>query len=350
MNFIAPLYKKDSKGKIRVLSISADDGTLTQISGILDGKKVTHSSICKPKNVGKANETTITQQAVNQAESLVKKKLDEGYFLSISEAETEVVILPMLAKDYKKEFKKVTYPCYIQPKLDGMRALGSENNTLTSRKGKVIETLKHLKFNHLNGTVIDGELYAHGLSFQENMKIIKKYRKGETENVKFHVYDLISSMPFIERYKLLHELTKGNDCIRLVPTLIIHNEEDLKAEHIKFVAAGYEGTIVRHSDAPYGVNKRDSQLLKYKDFIDEAYTVIDVVPSEKDPTMGVVRCWLYQWGQEFNCGMKFSHKDRAEILKNKDKYIGQTAEVRFFEFTDSGIPRFPVCHGFRLDK
>ena len=48
--------------------------------------------------------------------------------------------------------------------------------------------------------------------------------------------------------------------------------------------------------------------------------------------------------------MKFSHKEREEILTNKVDYIGKIAEVRFFEYSEDGIPRFPVCHGFRLDK
>ena len=48
--------------------------------------------------------------------------------------------------------------------------------------------------------------------------------------------------------------------------------------------------------------------------------------------------------------MKFSHKEREEMLTNKSDYIGMIAEIRFFEYTDDGIPRFPVCYGFRLDK
>jgi hypothetical protein len=48
--------------------------------------------------------------------------------------------------------------------------------------------------------------------------------------------------------------------------------------------------------------------------------------------------------------MKFSHFERKMILEMKHEYIGQMAEVRFFEYTDGGIPRFPVCVGFRLDK
>ena len=48
--------------------------------------------------------------------------------------------------------------------------------------------------------------------------------------------------------------------------------------------------------------------------------------------------------------MKFSHAEREEILINKENYIGKTAEIRFFEYTEDGIPRFPVAVGIRLDK
>ena len=75
---------------------------------------------------------------------------------------------------------------------------------------------------------------------------------------------------------------------------------------------------------------------------------MDIVPSEKNPLQGVVHC--ISGNGTFGCGMKFSHKEREEILANKDHYIGQTAEIRFFEYTDDGVPRFPVCVGFRLDK
>ena len=106
--------------------------------------------------------------------------------------------------------------------------------------------------------------------------------------------------------------------------------------------------MIRWGNEGYKVNGRSSNLLKYKDFIDIAAKVIDVVPSDKNPEQGVVHC-EYK-GNTFGCGMKFSHAEREEILTNKKKYIGKTAEIRFFEFTDQGLPRFPVCVGFRLDK
>ena len=343
------LYKKDTKGKIRKLYVYTLDGTLFQISGLLSGKLVEHSSKSTPKNVGKVNETTAQEQAVLEAKSIIAKKLDEGYFKTQQEAEDEVVILPMLAKDYKKEVKKVVYPCYVQPKLDGMRCLGSEDKML-SRKGKVLDTVDHIR-NDIGKQdyILDGELYAHGRTFQENMSLIKKYREGETEEVKYHVYDLVSDIPFTQRLKLLAHIAFNKDHIALVTTHIVKDEEEMLAFHKKFLSEGYEGTMVRWGNEGYKVNGRSSNLLKYKDFHDIVCEVVDVVSAEKDPTQGVVHCKMTN-GATFGCGMKFSHTERQEVLTNKSKYIGKMAEIRFFEYTDDGLPRFPVCYGFRLDK
>ena len=205
-----------------------------------------------------------------------------------------------------------------------------------------------------NNEFIDGELYAHGYTFQENMKATKKIRATSidgapaTSEIQYHVYDMVLPGPFIKRYNMLVQLVTDIDNIHIVPTAVIHNDEQLKEYHQKNIADGYEGTIIRHGDSGYGINKRDSQLLKYKDFIDISCNVIDVLPSDKNPEQGVVHCENDKG--TFGCGMKFSHAEREEILINKADYIGKTAEIRFFEYSEDGIPRFPVCHGFRLDK
>lgn len=137
--------------------------------------------------------------------------------------------------------------------------------------------------------------------------------------------------------------------IKIVETIKINSEEEVKNYHAKFLSEGYEGTMVRWGNEGYKVNGRSSNLLKFKDFKDESYEVIDVLPSVKNPEQGVVQCKNTK-GDTFGCGMKFSHSQREEILFNKSDYIGKMAEVRFFEYTDDGLPRFPVCVGFRLDK
>lgn len=353
MEYQKTLYKKDSKGKIRILTIGANEGQVFQTSGLLEGKKVEHVSLSKGKNIGKANETTPREQAILEAKAKIKNKLDQGYFETIEETDKEV-ILPMLAKNYEKECHKIDWEtAYVQPKLDGMRCL-KKGTELMSRKGKEITTLPHIsEIKITSPRHLDGELYAHGLSFQENMKIIKKNRP-ESINVKYHVYDMvIKDTSFSYRYNVLKKIVEGLDNIELVKTIKVKSEEQLKSLHELFISQGYEGSILRWGEDGYAVNKRSSNLLKYKDFIDQTYRVVDVEPSDKNPEQGVVIC--ESWSENglrdiFGCGMKFSHKERQEILENKSKYIGQTAEIRFFEFTDDGLPRFPVCVGFRLDK
>ena len=347
------IYKKDSSGKIRYLEISNDGHFVVQESGVIGtNSPVINRSACEAKNVGKSNATTPESQAYIEAQAKLTEKMRLGYFNSIEEAQEKGgkdFLLPMLAKDFKKEMKKVTFPCYVQPKLDGMRALGTEE-ALMSRTGKTIDTLKHIVLADLEDVVLDGELYAHGISFQENMKLIKKYRKDQTEQVKYYVYDMVIGVPFYDRHTRLAALVErmDNPNIELVPTYEVINEAQILEYHTLFISQGYEGTMVRHSDEGYAVNKRSSQLLKYKDFIDEVYEVVDVIPSEARPDQGVVVCFS-PYGN-FNCGMKFTHFERKVILSCKEEYIGQKAEVRFFEYTDGGIPRFPVCVGFRLDK
>lgn len=348
------VYKLDSKGNMRYVTIYAEDSTVVQISGIVDGTPVRNVSQCEAKNIGKTNATTPQEQAIIEAKAKIKKKLDEEYFSTIEEAKTEIYISPMLAKDFKKESKKVVYPCYVQPKLDGMRCL-KKGKVLTSRDNKVITTLKHIEdVLPYVADYLDGELYAHGKTFQENMTLIKKYRPGLTEQVKYHVYDMVlPSQSFNERYSLLKTLVKDIPCIEVVPTYIVNNKEELDKYHAQFIEEGYEGTMVRWGNEGYKVNGRSSNLLKYKDFIDETYTIVDVIPSESKPSQGVIHCKGVDnsgHGITFGCGMRFNHQEREEILTNKQDYIGKTAEIRFFEFTDDGVPRFPVCVGVRLDK
>lgn len=351
------IYKKDSAGNIRYLSITAKENMVVQESGILNtSSPVFNSSYCEGKNIGKVNETSPEEQAILEANSKITEKRRLGYFDTIEEAKKfggKDFLLPMLAKDYKKEKSKVKFPCFVQPKLDGMRALASEENGFTSRTGKKIDTLNHIVLTNFDDYILDGEVYAHGISFQENMKLIKKYRKGQTEQVKYHVYDIVMNTSFLKRQNILAKLiySLNNPNIELVPSKVVNNEEEIKHWHTIFISQGYEGTIIRHSEEGYTINKRSSQLLKYKDFLDETYTVIDVIPSEARPEQGIIVCKMNPEGMSmggiFNCGMKFSHADREEILANKENYIGRSAEVRFFEFTDGGLPRFPVCIGFR---
>jgi len=352
------IYKKDSKDKIRFLKVFAEGAFLVQQSGVVGTlNPIERRSERKGKNIGRSNETTPEEQAVLEAEAKIRNKISEGYFYTAGEAEDSNVILPMLAKPMGK-----FQPGWAQPKLDGMRSLGDCNKpTLTSRKGNPIETLDHIvKSLPLGNAILDGELYAHGKNFQQNMRLIKKYRPGETENVKYHVYDMIPdnepNMAFIDRYKLLIAIVGDNPEIEVVQTVWIETQKELDDYHAQNLLKGYEGTMMRVGNCIYKVNGRSSELLKYKNFLDAAVAIYDIVPGDKNPEHGYP---LFKWpgamhakygADILGAGVKLSHDEREQLLINRNQNIGKMAELRFFEFSENGVPRFPVMVGIRLDK
>lgn len=352
------LYKLDSKDKLRSRNIYTEWDTIIQEAWLHDWKKVISKSKSKPKNVWRSNETTAEQQAILEAESKVNKKIDSWYFDSIDGAKKgkAEVILPMLAHSYDKHSKKIdwSWDVLVQPKLDWMRALLIVNEDwvrLISRKWKNIDTMDHIRSEAINLQywIYDWELYAHWYSFQDNMRMIKKYRKWESEKVGFTVYDIIWGREWKRRTEnMLHIMNWNYKHINIITTHMISEEKHLKYYHWEFLHEWYEWTMIRHWNAWYEVNKRSYSLLKYKDFLDETYEILDVIPMENRPEQWVVVC--KSWDKTFKATPKMSHKEREELLANKKDYIGKTAEVRFFEYTDDWIPRFPVFIWVRLDK
>lgn len=347
------LYKKDSKGKVRYLKIWAEAHVLMQESGVVGTENpILHTKKIKGKNLGKSNETSDTEQATLEAKRLNTTKLREGYYETIEEAEVSDCVLPMLAKDYEKEAKKIKWGESIvieNPKLDGMRCLAfvkSGGVTLISRKGVVIENLRHIEseLSGLPDCILDGELYVHGESFQTNMSYIKKYTKGKTERISLWVYDMVSDEPYNIRLSEAVELISGLTHVKPITFTFIKSELEMLEKFEEHIKDGYEGMMVKIVDGGYKSNTRSSSLLKYKTFMDNQYKIIDVIPSDARP----------DWGKPvfegFSAGTKFPVEFKKDLLLNKNDYIGKIAEVRFFGYTDEGLPRFPVMVGIRLDK
>ena len=85
------LYKRDTKGKIRELTIEWTDtipGTRS-IAGIKDGNLVTSGwNKSEAKNEGRANATTAVQQAEKEAIADWEKKVEKEYFEDITKVDT----------------------------------------------------------------------------------------------------------------------------------------------------------------------------------------------------------------------------------------------------------------------
>lgn len=355
------LYKQDSKGRLRIWKGWTEGPAYLLATGLIDGKmNESKPVICTAKNVGRSNQTSPEAQAVLELESKYKKKLDEGYFETLEEAENNKTVLPMLA--YKYEPGRVDWDkgAYVSRKLDGHRMLAhcsKDGVTLITRKGKEYTTLKHIKkdlssvFESYGECWLDGEVYVHGQTFQENTKLIKKYREGGTDKLKYQVYDIVLADKTVkERETQLDLIFGGNtfNSVTHIQQIKVTSEEEMIKKHNEFVEEGYEGIMIKTLDRGYEIDKRSHGLLKYKKFIDQEYEVVNVVPAPKRTTHGVV-VLKHTDGREFQANLKDDWEAREELLTNKENYIGKWATIVYFEETDSGLPRFPVLHGFRVD-
>ena len=113
------LYKRDSKGKIRQWRGWVEQGQNNRYfmyveTGLLNGNKVKN----KPKIYwqGKQNRDA-KGQAIFELESKFNKKQDEGYFESMQDAQTILVVRPMLALDFNKRGHDIIYPAIGQRKV-----------------------------------------------------------------------------------------------------------------------------------------------------------------------------------------------------------------------------------------
>lgn len=364
---LPPLYHQAKTGKIHVWRVWTEGDEIVTEHGQVDGEKQIARKRATPKNVGRSNETTAEEQAALEAKSMWQKKKDQKYHLTPKEA-AELQIRPMLAQAFEDRLgKNVTFPAHIQPKLDGMRALAywdRDRVEILSRGGKSFRAIGSVE--HIakaveailpKNLILDGEVYAAGLDFQANTKLLKKYRPGESEALALHAYDLIDldslEQPWSERHQALlafsERFTPGGP-LEVVPTDVVASADEVYAQHAVYLEEGYEGAIVRLLDAPYVLGKRSNSLLKVKSFQDEEFKIIAVNDGVgKFEGCAVFRC-LTPEGREFDVTPKGSQAKRAEMYQQRDTLIGQFLKVEFFEKTNDGIPRFPVGLGVRMPE
>ena len=370
--FFEQLYSIDKNNKIVVWNIKVVNcDTHSQIitsHGQLGGKAIEHSvTVNKGKNIGKKNETTHFEQAVSEAQSKWQKKVDKGCTTSMPDTSVKIdhssnsptVLFPMLAQDFKKHHQKLSFPCFIQPKLDGYRMIWNPSTgSATTRTGKPYANTSTLLFDELKKLQcdfpLDGELYVHDPNFKfEQFGVLRKNKNFSKEDldalnrIEYHVYDVIhTNNSFDKRHRYLQTLALQNAVkIKIVPTFVCNNTADIKTFHQQFVGQGYEGSILRNSGGMYKCKYRSYDLLKNKDFDDDEF-VITGFTFEKD-TSGQnepLVVWICKTsdGNSFNVRPKGTETERKSLFKNADKYIGQKLWVKFFGYTEGNVPRFPT--------
>ena len=372
------LLSRRSDGGLQVWDLELEGNKYRVTSGMVDGKKHTNEwTECKGKNIGRANATTPEQQAALEAQALWDKKYREGYRAKESELTLTGIFEPMLAKRYEDYKDELVYPVYSQPKLDGIRCIAKRAGTFT-RTGKPHTTLAHIEaaltkvFEEYPDLVLDGEAYADKLNknFSRICSLIKRVNPTPAEliecsqHISYHVYDCKlgdTAAPFSERSRFIREHLAGLPGIIIVPTELITSKEVLDKYYESYITSGQEGQIVR-IDGAYE-NKRSKLLLKRKEFDDQEFTILGMEEGtgNRAGTVGAMHfetpkggkllsngTMVDTLGKPFKSNVKGSWEFVEELWKNRKKYLGKQATVRYFGLTPGDkIPRFPYVVAIR---
>jgi DNA ligase-1 len=271
---------------------------------------------------------------------------------------------------------------FVSRKLDGLRLIAivdnNGNSSFYSRTGKSFATLDivagGIRDLGIKNVVFDGELCLIDDNGNEDFQgIMKEIRKKDhtLQNPSYKVFDMIShdefyskkgekNKPYSIRYSNLTEVMKKNTCfcLSVLEHEQIKNDDDFNEWSGKANKNSWEGLILR-ADAPYK-GKRSKDLLKYKSFYDDEYTVVDVemgpfryVKNGAECEETMLSCVMIEHKNHIvRVGSGFSIEQRQDLYKDPNKILGKIITVQYFQESqnqDGGIslrfPTFKFLHG-----
>jgi DNA ligase-1 len=413
MNLIVPvLYKVSGTGKILEWYVSvhpcaAGNGYQIHVThGQQNGRHQTDlEAVTEGKNLGRSNETSPLQQACFQAVARWKKQLDRAYRETVEEAQkaAKAANKPMLAYKFLERGERMYFDkktgapkvdeVILQAKVDGMRCLATKEDgkvTLISRGSKAIESVPYIATELAplmnDGEVWDGELYKHGMEFEEIMSICRRGAKNlhpKHTEMEFHIFDVVAPGGYLERTKGILWTDDGTvaradwEPCKVVPHLVVpvttwEALENRMMSHLEYQESqGYEGVMLRCMESEYQ-HKKCADLLKLKSFDDEEFQIVGSLtgtagtakdgllvnficaaphaPTSLAPVLLDVEANLDAMLKEnkvFKAPLCGKEQKLREMWERRDTYVGEMANVMFQEKTKFGVPRFPKCKGVR---
>ncbi len=403
------LYIKDQLGKIREWYLTYNDSTYIKNYGILNGETIfSITNVTDGKNIGKSNETSISQQVLKECESEYKRQIKLGYkslqslqslnhqyiapnsdiysflnsTLSSSKTDENNYLKPMKAM----QRGDIKFPAICQPKINGVRAtgktidlqddlFGNKSNFQFKSKEGMIYDINHLhnlgcKFTELNKDIIlDGEIYISSEHVTTIGGAARNPVNSKFKDLAYIIFDLsIPSVSQIERLNMIEELAyilnsdyvftpsideflkwnKENrlkSAIFICPYVIVNSKEEILEWTNKFIEFGFEGAIVRDMNAEYKFGSRAKTMVKYKKFDDAEFKILDIIAGEKDgKSIFICKNDINDLTFRVDGIREYLH---TKYIINKQDYIGKLATVKFYERTINELPFHTTLIGIR---
>lgn len=403
------LYKRDATYKIREWTICVDEikknGYIYTKYGVKGGK-IIHS---EPKIIDKpVGKKSAYERALNIAKTQWKNRQRKGYTTNIKNINKNIpttntnhknlsnknniknniknktniknnvknknniknVRGPVPMRAQKLTNKKVHFPAYVQPKIDGYRALLHYDKQLnryifTSNSGRIYPHLEHFdkdlkKIKELKNNpdfYLDGELYLekHHInvlrSILSTQKLDEKQRKICLK-IKFYIFDVFDLkkmyLDYEPRFGIICDIFKKKyDRLYMVPTTEVNNFDDLDKAFTKYVDKGYEGIIIRNKSGIYRLGVVSKDILKSKNISSSVFVIVGYKEgkgSDKGTVIWDIRCKKNS-RKSFWAKPMGTREFRRELFKNGEKYIGKEIMVKYFEIDSQGcVTKNPVAY------
>lgn len=395
---------RDSKGKLRVVEMSADWDESQKAFGIYrttyqyGGKRTEQPTIYI--SIGKASRT-LREQLELEYKSNMKKYLDKGYKQltknieeyteeELNEVVGEVITdssgfaKHMLAKQADKvkdsSIEKVKMWA-VSRKIDGVRCsfYWKDGEVKSASRGggdydpSTYQLREHPVLRSFLSThpdwVLDGELYKHGKSLQQisGAARMEKTALG-CSWIEYFVYDImVPNATFADRYAMLNELAEylnqehfnperewAKDELRMqvVPHVFIsgdNKKDQIMDLHNQYVAEGWEGCVARDVSKAYKYGGRGQEMVKFKSYKDDCFKVIGIEGGLRGAE-DMVFILETDDGKTFKAKPFGDRNQKQEYWDNfEEKYKGQIGECKFFYYSDEGVPLQPSFKAFRYD-
>ena len=397
------LYGLDKKDGVKVWIIwtvdAAMDSAIVVEHGKLGGKMTRQVTTITKGKQGR----TVSEQAINEAKSKVKKQLDKNYRRDPNEL-NDLPLLPMLAGDYRKIGKRIKYEegVDLSDKFDGVRLLAKcvaiGVIKLESRTGQPY-SIPHIERELASimnaGDVLDGEAYLHGEVLQDITSAVERtdpqakideiqraiakkgpdYRKPskdprivnptlaeELENaelikeirpkLQFHVFDLPSDKVWTERLDALvdYATERFKLSVFVIPVQYtrVFSEEEMKHWHKHAVDRGYEGIMLRNAKGLYESGKRSADLQKYKEFLEGEFQVVDYTVDKDGHIVFICSNDLNE--RRFNV-IFGTEEEKAAMLAMAEDFLSEFLKVKFqSRYKKTLLPQFPTGVMFRKGR
>jgi DNA ligase-1 len=289
---------------------------------------------------------------------------------------------PMLA--CKADLKRLQYPVYGSPKIDGIRAI-VDNDTVLSRTLKPIpnkfvqQIMSDLGLHGFDGELVVGPVCGKDVMQRTTSGVMSVEGSPDFTYYVFDLWD-IPDTGWYERYWKLCKIAENQEFnlnlrVCVLPQTRLDNLDDVLEFEEKCLKKKYEGIMLRSEDGPYKYGRstvKEGYLLKLKRFADSEAIIIECIEQlhndneatvdergytkrsshkeNKHPTgmLGAFHVKDTKTGVEFDIGTGFTNQQREVFWQRQDDLIGQVLTYKHFE--NSGVkeaPRFPVFKGFR---